>query len=145
MSNIPSSPSSLATNGMEETLWSMSQRSRMLQELRNDIRRVWDDEAAHQINSRYLNPHEADNVRMTAGLNEQSELLKTAEQHLEFAKSLEWQIDECAAMVTEKLRFAEQDLDGSYSNYDRYVHYNAEACSRFPLVQQLIDRANLAC
>ena len=130
---------------MEETLWSMSQRSRMLQDLRKDIRPVWDDEAAREINSRYLNPHETDNVRMAEALNEQNEHLKAAEQHLELANGLELQIAICAAEVAEKLRFAEQDLDGSYSNYDQFVHNNAEARSKFPVVQQLIAHANSAC
>lgn len=130
---------------MEDVLWSMSQRSRTLQELRRDIRLVWDDEAAHEINSRYLNPHDADNGRMAAALNEQLEHLKAAEQHLEKANSLELEIDECAAIVAEKLRFADQDLDSSYSNYDQYVHYKAEALSKFPVIRQLINRANSAC
>ncbi|HBB89485.1 MAG TPA: hypothetical protein DC047_17915 [Blastocatellia bacterium] len=134
-----------SAGGMEETLWFMAQRSRTLQALRKDIHHVWDDEAAREINSRYLNPHETDSDRMAIGLREQNGHLKTAEQHLELANSLELQIDECAAVVEEKLRFAEQDMDGSYSNYDQYVHYNAEARSKFPVVQQLIGRANSAC
>jgi hypothetical protein len=134
-----------AGSGMEEALWSMSQRTRMLQELRQEVRQVWDDEAARRINNRYLNPHETDNERMAVALGEQNEHLKTAEQYLVLANSLELQIDECAAVVEEKLRFAEQDMDGSYSNYDQYVHYNAEARSKFPVVQQLIGRANSAC
>lgn len=146
MIDIPSgSPGSAATNGLEETLWSMSQRSRTLQELRKDIRLVWDDEAAREINSRYLNPHESDDVRMAVTLNDQNGHLRTAEEHLELANSLELQIDECAAVVVEKLRFANQDMDSSYSNYDQYVHYNAESRSKFPLVRQLVSRANSAC
>ncbi len=145
MSNILQSSNSSAATNMEEALWSMSQRSRMLQELRQDVRHVWDDEAAREINSRYLNPHETDNLRMSRALNEQNEQLQAAERHLELAGSLELKIDECAAIVGEKLRFAEQDIDSSYSNYDQYVHYNAEARSKFPLVQQLIGRANSVC
>jgi hypothetical protein len=143
--NSSSSLGSAATNGLAETLWSMSQRSRTLQELRKDIRLVWDDEAAREINSRYLNPHESDDVRMSVTLNDQSEHLRTAEQHLDLANSLELQIDECAAVVADKLRFANQDLDSSYSDYDQYVHYNAESRAKFPLVRQLISRANSAC
>lgn len=146
MNNLPSSStSSAATNGMEETLWAISQRSRTLQELRKDIRHVWDDEAAHEITSRYLNPHETDSDRMTVALTDQNEHLKTAEQHLELARSLELEIDECAALVDEKLRFCTQDMDSSYNNYDHYMHYNGEARMKFPLVQDLIGRANSAC
>jgi hypothetical protein len=146
VSNLPSTfISSAATSGLEEVLWSMSQRSRALQELRKDISHVWEDEAASEINHRYLNPHESDQVRMSLALNEQNETLRAAEQKLDAASSLELQIEECAAVVADRLRFAQQDMDASYSNYDQFVHYNAEARSKFPVVQQLISRANSAC
>ena len=131
--------------GMDEVLWSMSQRSRALQDLRKDISHVWDDEAAREINSRYLNLHEQDDHRMRIAMNEQCELLEQGQEQLEATKDLALQVDEGSAVVTEKLRFAEQDLNNSYSNFDLYVHYNSEACSRFPLVQELLSHANSAC
>jgi len=130
---------------MEEVLWSLSQQSRGLQNVRKDIGHVWDDEASREINSRYLNPHEQDDGRMQTAMNEQRELLNQAGRKLESTKELARQIEECAAMVAEKLRFAEHDMDNAYSNYDLYVQYNAEARSKFPLVQELISHANAAC
>jgi hypothetical protein len=134
-----------AGSALEETLWSMSQQSRVLQELRQEIGRVWDDEAAREMNSRFLNPHEQDDARMRGAMNDQTELLKRAGRELDSAKDFARQIDECAAAVAERLRFAEQDMDSAYSNFDLYVHYNAEAVAKFPVVQELIRRANAAC
>jgi hypothetical protein len=132
-------------SALEETLWPLSQQSRALQELRRDIRHVWNDEAAREINSRYLNPHESDDGRMQTALNKQKDLLEQAGQKLESTREFAQLIEECAAVVTEKLRFVEQDMDNAYSNYDLYVQYNSDARAKFPLVQELISHANAAC
>jgi hypothetical protein len=146
MSNGPSDLNgAVAASALEEVLWSMSQQSRALQDLRKDIGRVWDDEAAREINSRFLNPHEQDDGRMRREMDEQGKLLERAGRELESATDFARQVDECAAAVAERLRFAEQDMDSAYSSYDLYVHYNAEAASKFPAVQELIRRANAAC
>lgn len=134
-----------AGSALEETLWLMSQQSRVLQDLRKDVGRVWDDEAAREINSRFLNPHEEDDVRMRSEMNEQRQLLERAGRELESAREFAQQADECAAAVAEKLQFAEQDMDSAYSSFDLYVHYNAEANSKFPAVRELIHRANASC
>jgi hypothetical protein len=134
-----------AGSALEGTLWLMSQQSRVLQDLRKDVGRVWDDEAAREINSRFLNPHEEDDVRMRGGMSEQRSRLERVGRELEAAEVCAQQVNECAAAVAERLRFAEQDMDSAYSNFDLYVHYNAEANSKFPAVRELIRRANAAC
>jgi len=139
------SASTASIDGMHEALWSMSQRSRSLQDLRKDIRTVWNDEAARDVNDRYLDPQEFEDDRMKTALGEQRELLEHAAQTLDSTTDLTLLIDECSAFVTEKLQFAEQDMDNSYSDFDQYVHYNSEARSKFPLVLELIDHANAAC
>jgi hypothetical protein len=144
-SNPTSSNNAGAESGLEEALWSMSQRSRALQDLRKDISHVWDDDAARDINGRYLDPHDFEDRRMRTGLTEQQGLLEQSATTLESATDLALQIDECSAIATEKLRFAEQDMDNSYSAYDLYVHYNSEARSKFPLVRELVNHANAAC
>jgi|ERR1043165_5111540 predicted Zn-dependent peptidase len=130
---------------VRETLWSMGQRSRSFQELRKDARHAWDDEAARDINSRHLNPHEETDRNMRASLELQSEALLQAHEQLVIAQQLAAEVDACSIFITEKLRFAQQDMDSSYSNYDVYVHYNAESKSKFPQVRELIDCANAAC
>lgn len=134
-----------AGSDLEETLWLMSQQSRVLQDLRKDIGRVWEDEAAREINSRFLNPHEEDDGRMRSEMNEQRSFLERAGRELETAEVCAQQVNECAAAVAERLRYAEQDMESAYSNFDLYVHYNAEANSKFPAVRDLIRRANAAC
>lgn len=146
MSDGPShSRGAVAWGSLEDELWSISQQSRSLQDLRKDIRHVWDDEAARTINSRYLDQHEQDDDRMRGALNEQSQTLESAAHDLEATDELARQVDECAVVVGERLRFAEQDMDNAYGNYDVYVRYNSDARSKFPVVSELIDHANAAC
>lgn len=135
----------IAANGLEDALWSLGQRSRVLQELRKDISYVWRDEASREINGRYLNPHESDSDDMVVALGQHHEGLKTVDKHLSTAQELDREVARIATIVEEKVRFANEDLDLSYSAYDQFVHENAESRSRVPGVYELIDRANSAC
>lgn len=60
---------------MEELLWSATQQSRTLQELRKNIQGVWQDEAARELAHRYLDPHESEDQRMLGLLNQEKETL----------------------------------------------------------------------
>ena len=132
-------------NSFDDVLWSVTQQSRVLQDLRRDIRIVWEDEAAREINSRYLNPHEADDLSMREEMKEQSELLKQAGHKVTAANEFGRQVEDLSKTVAERSQFARQDLDNAYSSYDVFVQYNADARSKFPTIRQLINRANSAC
>jgi hypothetical protein len=132
-------------NSLDDAIWSLTQASRVLQELRRDISVVWEDEAAREINSRYLNPHETDALSIRDEIREQAELLKQADQKLHAAKEFRQQADHHAKTVAERSQFARQDLDNAYSSYDVFVQYNSDACAKLPAIQQLINRANSAC
>ncbi|MFL6255145.1 MAG: hypothetical protein ACJ74T_08975 [Pyrinomonadaceae bacterium] len=146
MSDHPSySRAGAAWDSLEDDLWLLSQQARSLQDLRKDIGHVWDDEAARAINSRYLTPHEQDDGELRDALKEQSRALESAAKELAAADGFARRADECGAVVAEKLRFAEQDMDNAFSNYDLYMRYNLDARSKFPVVSELIDHANAAC
>jgi hypothetical protein len=132
-------------NSLDDAIWSLTQASRVLQELRGDISVVWEDEAAREINSRYLNPHEVDALSMRDEMQGQAELLKQADNKLHAAKEFRQQADNLSKTVAERSQFARQDLDNAYSSYDVFVQYNADARSKLPTIQQLINRANSAC
>ena len=132
-------------NSLDDAIWSLTQELRVLQDLRRDINVVWEDEAAREVNSRYLNLHEVDSLSMRDQLQEQSELLKQADQKLHSAEEFSRQADSLSKSVAERHEFARQDLDNAYSSYDVFVQYNADACSKLPTIQQLINRANSSC
>jgi hypothetical protein len=130
---------------LEEALWSINQQSRVLQDLRRDIRVVWEDEAARELNGRYLNPHENDDLSMRAQMKEQVELVQQAHNQVRQAEEFGQQAEDFSKTVCERTQFARQDLDSAYSNYDLYVQYNSDARSKFPVIQRLINQANNAC
>src|SRR5689334_16066890 len=132
-------------NKLNDAYWSATQQARVLQELRRDVRLVWEDEAAREINSRYLNSHEADDLSLREQIKEQVETLKQAEQKFEVAKDLSRRAEEFSKTVAERNQFARQDLDNAYGSYDVFVQYDADARAKFPAIQQLINRANAAC
>lgn len=130
---------------MEELLWSTIQESRVLQELRKDIRGVWDDEAARDLTHRYLDPHQNEDQQMLAGLNQQKDALDQSQIKLESAETYARQAEEYAFSVAEELKSTEQETHTAYGNYDTYAHYNSEARSKFPDIQNLISQANKSC
>ncbi|HEX7333179.1 MAG TPA: hypothetical protein VF290_16865 [Pyrinomonadaceae bacterium] len=132
-------------SSLDDALWSAAQQSRVLQDLRRDIRIAWDDEAAREINSRYLNSHEADDLSIREEIKEQDELLKQADHKVDTSQKLSRQAEDFSKTAGERSQFARQDLDNAYSSYDVFVQYNADARAKFPTIQQLIKRANSAC
>jgi septal ring factor EnvC (AmiA/AmiB activator) len=130
---------------MEDLLWSMTQESRVLQDLRGEIRGIWDDEAARELTSRYLDPHESEDQQMLAGLNQQKDSLDKSQANLESAETYARQAEEHAEVVTERLKSTEQEVSSAYSYHDMFAHYNSEARSTFPAVLRLINQANSAC
>jgi hypothetical protein len=130
---------------MEEAIWSLSQQSRVLQDLRKDKRGVWNDEAAREINSRYLNPHEIDSQQMLAALEQQKRALDQTDARLGAAQADAQQADAYAMVVIDKLKFVEQDITNAFSLYDLFVQYNSDARSKLPRVYELIHYANNAC
>lgn len=130
---------------MEESIWSLAQQSRCLQEMRMDIRGFWNDEAARDLNGRYLDPHEIDSQQMLSALEQQKNAIEQAGVKLETAQTYQRQADECAMVVMDKLKFVEQDVTSAFSVYDLYVKYDSDARSKLPRVYELIYNANNAC
>ncbi len=130
---------------MEELLWSMTQESRVLQELRKDIRGIWNDEAARELTNRYLDPHESEDQQMLATLHQQQDALAQSKHQLVSAENYARQAEEHAAVVADRLKSIEQEVTSAYSHHDMYAHYNSEALSKFPIVQNLISQADNAC
>ena len=132
-------------NHMEDMLWSMTQESRTLQDLRKDIRGIWQDEAARELNGRYLDPHETEDQQMLAGLNRQKDALDQSRVELASAENSARQVEEYGTFVDEGLKSIEQKLQNLYENYETYARYHPQAHSKLPEIKKLLDLANSAC
>lgn len=131
--------------GMEDELWSFTQQSRSLQDLRSDIRAVWDDEAARQLNGRFLEPHRADDDEIRRSLRDQRDTLTRMEASLGIANQACITADDRATEVREALDYVQKEITDAGRAYDLGVAYESDAKARLPMVQACIDRANAAC
>lgn len=130
---------------MEEILWKMQQRSRTLQDYRQDIRNVWDDEAAKIINSRYLNPHEEDDQQMLTFLERQKQSLEKAAAELVKAQDYALTSDSYSQQVSHFLAIEQQEVKQAYHSYNLSLEYHAATQSELPKIEQLIHQADHAC
>lgn len=130
---------------MEDMLWSMTQESRVLKELRQEIGGVWNDDASRELNSRYLDPHENEDSRMLVDLNKQKNALDESDAKLVSAETQGRYAEEYGSLVAESLKASKQDIQSAYGNYDHSIRFNSDSRSQFPIVNKLLNQANNAC
>lgn len=128
-----------------DALWRMSQQSRRLQELRREIEGIWDDNAARELNTRYLHPHQEDDLQMGLSYREQQDKLGQAQLKVTAAQEHEASVERLSSQITDTLDIAEEEMQNAHRGYDLYLSYQAESRSQLPLVQDYIRRANSAC
>jgi hypothetical protein len=130
---------------MEDSLWTLKQRSRVLQDYRQDIQKVWQDDAASEINNRYFRPHEEDSGQCLTSLDQELLLLQQSDAELEVAKQHGLEVSRLSADIEKLLDFARQDISRSHSEYDAFQDQNSAARAELPVIQRLISQANSCC
>lgn len=130
---------------MEEELWYMQQQSRVVQEFRRDIERLWNDEASRAINTRFLNPHEADDKLMLAQMSSQHENLKEADAKLQTADQHAQEANRLSLEAAEFLQYSQQEVDTAYQYYEQYRDHHSAARELLPQIQEAINKANSVC
>ncbi|MEO1432436.1 MAG: hypothetical protein AAFV71_25875 [Cyanobacteria bacterium J06633_8] len=128
-----------------EALWQMQQQFRTLQDYRKDNQRLWNDNAAYEINGRYLNPHEKSYEQILQALQQQQTLLQKVHTLLTSVERHIVEISELSEEISRLLGITQEELQRSYSNYDMFITYHLEAKSGLREVYQLINQANKAC
>jgi hypothetical protein len=130
---------------MEEILWYTKQQSRLLQEFRQEIQGFWDDEAARDINMRYLNPHQDDDKGMMDGFQGQSNALEEAKVKLSSANEHALQATKLSQEVAELLESTQQEVDIAHQFEEQYQEHHSIARSLLPQIAQSITLANSVC
>lgn len=130
---------------MEEILWRMRRHSQDLQELRGSIRGLWDDDAAREINSRYLNPHQEDTRRISTALLAQNDALEQSQAHVQAAVKHESQAKEFAVIVKQSLEFTAQESRQALNHHDQSLQQTAIGKELLPQISELIQSANSSC
>jgi hypothetical protein len=127
---------------MKDSLWTLKQRSRVLQDCRQDMQGIWQDDAASEINNRYLRPHEEDSSQILTALNNQLLSLEQSDGELEVAKQHGLEVNRLSDEVERLLEFSRQDISRSHSEYGRFQDQNSAAKAELPTITQLINQAN---
>jgi len=113
--------------------------------MRKDISVVWDDAAARAINSKYLNPHQADAHEVQAALQKQytyiSEARKFRGQALEEAQ----RVDDSSHKAFLSLESTNREMSLVFSSHDEAKNLYARAQALFPQIDQRIQSANSTC
>lgn len=130
---------------MENELWRVKQQSRILQEFRGEIDPFWNDEAAKEMNLRYLNPHQDSDQRMLVNLREQNNNLNEAEFKLNSASKHGIQAERLSQLVAEQVEYTEQEMAVSLQFFEQYQEYLSITESLFPEIEDLIAQANSVC
>ncbi|RMG67070.1 MAG: hypothetical protein D6722_13875 [Bacteroidetes bacterium] len=100
----------------------MNHHARHVQTYRDQHRGQWDDSAAHELNSRYLEPHQEDDARMRAQLDEQLAALKSLDAEIDQVNRLGERIRQLAAAIMAELDHSRADLDQASQTLD-YFHW----------------------
>ena len=129
---------------MEEIIWIIQQRTRTLQDYRQDIRSAWDDEASKNLNLRYLNPHEDDNQKALTALKQQQQQLEKTDGEIVKSRQYALEAEKFFQKVEHFLQVNEQEVTQAYHSYNLSLEYYAATRSELSQVERLINQANLA-
>jgi DNA repair ATPase RecN len=130
---------------LDNDLWLLDQRARSLQECRRDIAWVWDDEAARELNRRYLDPHAADDAMMREALHREVERLEALRQAVEAAEEATRVAEDRAERMRYELGEMEREMKECEGARGRAIEYVSEADELLPKIADLIEQANRAC
>lgn len=130
---------------LEESLWQFKQRARVLRDHQQDTQRVWQDDAATEINGRYFRPHEEDSQQSLAALSKQLQLLTETDTKLQISGQLIIEANRLSEEIEKLINFANQDISRSHSEYSVFQEQNSAARSELPIIAQLINQANSCC
>jgi hypothetical protein len=130
---------------LEDELWLIQQKFRDLQEYRLEIRAVWDDSAAYELNSRYLNPHEGDAEDMQNAIIKQYDALEQTNDRLEIISELLSKAEKISQKVAQRLVSADETLIDVHKQLDLSANYRSEAKHGIPEVHRIIANANNSC
>jgi len=130
---------------MEELLWKFARKNRSLIEIRKDIKGIWDDDAARDINSRYLNPHESDAREVQAALQKQHTYIAEAHKFRRQALGAEQRVADFIDKMTSAMNATDKEMALVFSSNEESLNLHAKAKEILPQIDQLIQSANSSC
>jgi hypothetical protein len=130
---------------MEEEVWRLGQQLRVLREFRAEVRGIWDDSASRDLNSRDLDPHDADGEHLLESLRAQKEAMGRTQIALTLSEEWAASARGHAMKVMEHLILAREQTAPAYHEFEQYMTYEGRARDEFMQIIRLLRQANCAC
>ncbi len=127
---------------MEEDLWYLQQQSRVLQEFRENIQLLWDDEASKTINYHFLNPHQEDDDQMIENFVMQDQHLSESETLRTQAQAQSDVARELSMKIRVLIERAQEDIERAIQYYQQYRNFLAQGKGLIPEIEELVHLAN---
>lgn len=127
---------------MKEQLWSTARRTGELLDLANEM--IWDDTAAREIRTRFLNPLEQESKDMLASYRDQYEAIEAARAKISVMQAQQKEADKAGAALEKRHQQVQQELLRAQQEADQSNKQNGSAQALLPRVQTLLDQAATA-
>jgi hypothetical protein len=126
---------------LQEALWYLQQQSRHLQDYRLDIRGIWADDAAIEIDRRYLDNHAQDSSQSARSLASQLASIVEADVEFDLADKAGTKATQLSQQIDRLLRLARADMNRSQAEYDIYQERHLAANAAIAETESLIAQA----
>lgn len=130
---------------MEDELHVLRHQSGELQSLRRRIAGSWDDEAARELNLRYLNPHSDETEHMLSGCSQQMSALEKTNVSSIAAEQAATRVEALGLDILEQLDLADQDLMLSHQYVEQYSDSASRVQALFGRIDELLSQATAIC
>jgi hypothetical protein len=126
---------------LQEALWYLQQQSRHLQDYRLDIRGIWADDAATEIDRRYLNIHAQDSSESARSLGSQLASIVDADVEFDLANRAGMKATQLSQQIDRLLRLARAEMNRSLAEY--YIHQERDLAANAAIseAESLISQA----
>jgi hypothetical protein len=126
---------------LQEALWYLQQQSRHLQDYRLDIRGIWADDAATEIDRRYLNIHAQDSSEFARSLTSQLASIMEADVQFDLADLAGTKATQLSQQIDRLLQLTRADINRSQAEYNIYQERNLAATAAISEIESLIAQA----
>lgn len=130
---------------LDNDLWLLDQQARSLQDCRRDIAWVWDDDAARELNRRYLDPQAVDDETLRQALHREVDRLEALREAVDAAEVATRLAEDRAERMKYELGEMDREMKECEDACGRAIAYVSEVDGLLPKISDLIDQANRAC
>lgn len=102
----------------EDEIWYFHQYARTMQDYRDEISIVWDDNAAVEINGRYLDTHRDDHEKMEENLKDQHQSLMVLNEKFQILMGYFEKVNELSMKIETLINACHEDIAKSYNTME---------------------------